>query len=230
MRKITAVLSMAAIMAVCSACAGTTATQTAESPNATNWREYLQEYRNNDEVNQLILVQYTGGSNAEVLMYDKDKSQNNAWTLVVKTDAFVGLNGVTEEKQEGDVKTPIGDFGVLEAFGIKSDPGTALEYKDITDTVYACDEEGEYYNQIIDTAEVDHECGGEHMTDYSPEYNYGFNTDYNSEHEYPNGSAIFFHTKGAKAYTGGCVAVDEEEMVKILQTITPGARVCINVK
>ena len=47
------------------------------------------------------------------------------------------------------------DFGVLDAFGIKPNPGTALQYTDITDTIYACDEECEYYNQIID---ADYRC------------------------------------------------------------------------
>ena len=190
----------------------------------------LERYGNDDDVNQLILVRYIGGSDAEVLMYEKDKPQHNAWTLVLETDAFVGLNGVTEDKKEGDGRTPTGDYAIVGAFGIKANPGTALPYTDVTDTIYACDEDCEYYNRIIDTTETGHDCKGEHMIGYSPEYNYGIVTNYNSENIYPNGSAVFFHTKGAKAYTGGCIAVDEDAMVRILKTVTPGARICINVK
>ena len=223
-------LSLAAVVSACSACAPQPKQDAPAAPNATNWNDYMTKYRNDDNVDQLILVQYTGGSNADVLMYEKDRSQKNAWTLTVRTDGFVGLNGITEDKKEGDAKTPIGDFGVVDAFGIKPDPGTELNYTDVTDTIYGCDEEGEYYNQIIDTAKVRHDCKGEHMIEYSPQYNYGMTIDYNKENKYPDGSAIFFHTKGAKSYTGGCIAVDEDVMVKILNTVKPGARVCINVK
>ena len=190
----------------------------------------LERYGNDNDVNQLILVRYIGGCDADVMMYEKDKSQHNAWTLVLKTDAFVGLNGVTEDKKEGDVKTPTGDYAVVSAFGIKANPGTALPYTDVTDTIYACDEDCEYYNRIIDTTETGHDCKGEHMIEYSPQYNYGIVMEYNSENIYPNGSAVFFHTKGARSYTGGCIAVDEDAMVRILKTVTPGARICINVK
>ena len=52
---------------------------------------------------------------------------------------------------------------MLYAFGILDNPGTALDYVDVVETTFACDEEGEYYNQIIDTAETGHDCTGEEM-------------------------------------------------------------------
>jgi L,D-peptidoglycan transpeptidase YkuD (ErfK/YbiS/YcfS/YnhG family) len=58
-------------------------------------------------------------------------------------------------------------------------------------TTYACDEDCEYYNQIIDTEETGHECKGEEMFSYQPQYNYGIATDFNKACIYPNGSAIF---------------------------------------
>lgn len=203
---------------------------TKKPENKTNWSLYTKQYRNNDKVNQLILVKYLENSNAEVLLYTKDKTQNNAWTLVIKTDAFVGRDGITSNKHESDYKTPIGDFEVLNAFGIKHNPNTALPYIDITDTIFACDDNSQYYNQIIDTNKTHYVCSGEHMIDYSPEYNYGFAINYNPKNEYPKGSAIFFHTKGAKNYTGGCIAVNEDQIIKILQTIEKGARIIINFK
>lgn len=41
------------------------------------------------------------------------------------------------------------------------------------------------------------------------------------------GSAIFIHCKGAKAFTGGCVALDEEHMAKVLRHADAGMRVVI---
>ena len=197
------------------------------SDNQAFWREALQTYRNDDSVNQVMLVRCTEGSNAIVQFYDKQKDQKNAWSLVFETDAYIGKNG-TGKTQEGDAKTPLGDFGVQYAFGILDDPGTSLDYVDVTETTFACDEEGEYYNQIIDTQETGHDCTGEEMYVYTPEYNYGIVTDYNLENEWPVGSGIFLHCKGAKVFTGGCVAIDEEYMRTVLQYAQPGMRIIIH--
>ncbi len=195
--------------------------------NQAYWRERLQFYREDDSVRQVMLVRCTEGSNAEVQFYNKLPDQNDAWTLVFESDAYIGRNGAGKTG-EGDAKTPYGDFGVLSAFGILDDPGTKLDYIPITRSVYACDEEGEYYNRIVDTEETGHACKGEEMFLYTPEYNYGVALDYNPDNEWPKGSAIFLHCKGAKVFTGGCVAIDEELMRTVLQYAEPGMRVIIH--
>ena len=195
--------------------------------NQAYWREMIQKYRQDDQVNQVMLVRCTEGSNAVVQFYQKQVDQKNAWTLVFETDAYVGKDGWGKTK-EGDPRTPLGDFGVRCAFGIKENPGTELDYVDVVETTYACDEEGEYYNQIIDTEETGHDCSGEEMYIYTPEYNYGIATDYNPDNEWPMGSAIFLHCKGTKVFTGGCVAIDEEHMKTVLQYAQPGMRIIIH--
>lgn len=80
---------------------------------------------------------------------------------------------------------------------------------------------------IIDTALVHHRCKGEDMHSFDPQYRYGMTIDFNSEHIYPAGSAIFIHCKGEKPYTAGCVAVAESDLVKILKESHPGMRVII---
>ena len=197
------------------------------SENQAYWREVLQNYRKDDSVHQVMLVRCTEGSNATVQFYNKLPAQKNAWTLLFETDAYIGKNG-TGKTEEGDAKTPLGDFGVQYAFGILNNPGTSLEYVDIKESTYACDEEGEFYNQIIDTEETGHDCKGEEMFIYTPEYNYGIVTDYNAENEYPKGSGIFLHCKGAKVFTGGCIAIDEEYMKTVLQYADPGMRIIIH--
>ena len=136
--------------------------------------------------------------------------------VLFETDVFVGKNGLGKTG-EGDGKTPIGTLHPLTAFGVKPNPGTTMPYIDVKPTTYACDENCEYYNQIIDTAETKHDCKGEEMYSYQPQYNYGIATDFNKECIYPNGSAIFIHVKGTKTYTGGCIAFDEDRMVEILK-------------
>ena len=188
------------------------------------WRSALKQYSRDDAVREVLLVRYDGGSDATVFFYQK---QDGRWKLLRKGRAYVGKNGLGKTA-EGDAKTPEGDFGVLTAFGILPDPGTALPWLPVTESTFACDEEGPWYNRIIDTAATHHACKGEDMFHTAPAYHYGMALDFNPTCRYPEGSAIFFHCKGHKAWTGGCVAVDEAFMQEILTRSHPGLRVIIH--
>ena len=188
--------------------------------------EILNKYKDDKKVKQLICVQYVSDSNAIFKMYVKDKKQKNGWNLIVATDAFVGKNGIGKQK-EGDLKTPFGVFNITKAFGIKKNPGTKLKYINVTDNIYACDEDCKYYNQIIDSKKTKHQCKGEHLIQYCPQYNYAMCIDFNSDNIYPNGSNIFIHVKGSKNYTAGCIALDEESMVTVLKNSTKKTKICI---
>lgn len=233
MKKSAAVMLLLVVVFSLMTAGFTGAPETTETPPAFNfenqayWREVLQKYRGDDNVRQVMLVRCTEGSNAIVQFYQKLTEEKNAWSLVFEMDAFIGKSGPGKTK-EGDAVTPFGDFGVLYGFGIRNNPGTALDYIDVIETTYACDEEGPYYNTIIDTAETGHACKGEEMYLYTPEYNYGIATDYNASQEWPNGSAIFLHCKGAKVFTGGCIAIDEDLMRTVLEYAEPGMRVIIH--
>ena len=75
--------------------------------------------------------------------------------VLFTTSVYVGKNGLGKTG-EGDAKTPVGTLRPLSAFGIKPNPGTKMPYIDVTPTIFACDDNCEYYNQIIDTAVVHH--------------------------------------------------------------------------
>ena len=165
--------------------------------------------RHNEVKGQLLEVYDVHGSEGKArLTVDGE--------VLFVTDVYVGKNGIGKTG-EGDGKTPVGTLHPLTAFGIKPNPGTAMPYLDVTPTTFACDEDCEYYNKIIDTAVVDHDCKGEEMYALQPYYDYGIATDFNQECVYPRGSAIFIHVKGPKLYTGGCIAFDEDRMVDILR-------------
>ena len=154
-------------------------------------------------------------------VYDVHGSEGKARLTVngkvlFTTDVHVGKNGLGKTG-EGDAKTPVGTLRPLTAFGIKPNPGTAMPYLDVTPTTFACDEDCEYYNKIIDTAATGHDCKGEDMYSLQPYYDYGIATDFNQECIYPNGSNIFIHVKGPKTSTGGCIAFDEDRMIEILK-------------
>ncbi len=162
---------------------------------------------------QLLLVRQIHGSEAEVRYYVRGAA---GWRLRGKGLAYIGKNG-TGKTSEGDARTPLGELRALGAFGILPDPGCALPYRRIVPGTVACDEEGPLYNRIVQTREGDG-INGERMWELHPEYDYGIETDYNAECIYPRGSAIFVHCKGAKSYTGGCIALDKPLMKKILIT------------
>lgn len=183
--------------------------------------EYIQKH-NNDHTDAMILVKGIGGSNAKIEMLQKKKDE---WVSILACDGFVGKNGIGKAK-EGDTKTPVGDFGIITAFGVKENPGTQLPYVDVNEDIY-CAEEGPYYNKIVNIKEVGGPIVGEHLIDYQPHYHYGFFFDYNKECIVGKGSAIFFHCFGPNPYTGGCVAVSEENMIFILKNATLNTRLIV---
>ena len=80
---------------------------------------------------------------------------------------------------------------------------------------------------MIDIRKVKASRSGEHLLDYKPHYNYALAIDYNKNCVYKKGSAIFLHCTGSNPYTGGCVAVKQKYMKKIMQTVDKNAKICI---
>ncbi len=223
--KLTIMLAVAAGTVLC----GCSHRPSAEAEDKTVLSKFgdqaLTKYRNDTAVRNVILVQCVGGSDALVHVYHKDDSLNT-WTRIIATDGHIGRNGYTYDKKEGDGMSPVGDFGIILAYGIKPDPGTELAYLHVTPDTYAIDGESEYYNHIVDAVDAGTR-DGEEMYACTPDYNYGMSLDYNKECVPGAGSNIFFHCKGAKPATSGCVAVDEDVMIEILHIISPKDRVCI---
>ncbi len=181
-------------------------------------REELFKFRQDSTVKQILFIRCDEGTKgfAQYLVKETTEDGNVTWKIARECDAYIGLNGPGKTK-EGDTKTPLGVFGVRGAFGIKSNPGTKMLFTKITPDTYACGCE-KYYNRIIDAKVTGHKCTeGEQMYYYSPEYNYGLETDYNPNNEYGKGSAVFIHCMGVKPYTGGCIAIPEDVMRYILQ-------------
>ena len=174
---------------------------------------------------QLLEVESTGGSNAKVRYYLR--TPDGGWKLVCRGSAFIGKNGLGKTR-EGDAMTPRGELRPLFAFGIKPNPGSLLQYVPVTRGLIAADGEGPFYNKVVGPADYGATPPeGERMWELSPEYDYGLQTDFNRECTYPLGSAIFIHCKGAKSWTGGCVALDKRIMLTILRTAGPGLVISI---
>ena len=64
--------------------------------------------------------------------------------------------------------------------------------------------------------------------DYPIRYKYILDLGYNKAGAPYAGNAIFLHCWKDENYpTGGCVAISDESMEKVLQTVTPGTSVTI---
>ena len=185
--------------------------------------EFLEKYKDNQRVKQLILVEYLGESRAVLELWLK--YGESVWHKEFDCPACVGKSGVGRAA-ENDSKTPLGDFGMVCAFGIKPDPGSKLPYISVDEHTWCCGDK-EQYNRIIDIRQHPHQCSGEHMADYAPEYNYGIFFDYNVDGIPGLGFAIFLHCMGDKPYTGGCIAVDEDSMTRLVRAVDKDAKICI---
>ena len=81
---------------------------------------------------------------------------------------------------------------------------------------------------MVDSRKLGHiPANSEHLLDYVPHYNYALDIGYNRKCVFGKGSAIFMHCFGTNPYTGGCVAVSEENMKTVLLNATKRTRICI---
>lgn len=135
--------------------------------------------------------------------------------------AYVGKNGITSLKQERDGCTPRGWYAIGEAFYIDAQPETALSSFKITDDTYWVDDpQSEFYNQRVEGLSQQDWNSAEHMIEYDS-YRYGFVIEYNMQAVPNAGSAIFFHVGDCP--TLGCVATDEETVLRYLRELDPAA-------
>ena len=193
------------------------------------WDYLRDKYLDDESVSELVFVKYKNSSYADIELYIKNK---DGWECALKCDGYVGPKGIGTASIDY-ARTPEGDFKISVAFGIKSKPeGVNLKYLQVKEGMYCCgDQYCPYFNKIIDANALNHKClDGEHLIDYPGVYNYGFWFDHNKECDYEKGAAFFFHCKGKYDYTGGCVAVTEENMIKILKKLHPNARLCMYCK
>lgn len=182
-----------------------------------------------NQTDQIVLVDYTGGSKAVLSVHEK---LNGVWTELASCDAYVGKKGIGKTK-EGDKKTPTGTYNLTTPFGIKDDPGAQMSYLKVTKYHYWCgDSSSEYYNRLVDEREVSrkHKSSDEYLIKYKGAYNYCMFIDYNAEGVPNKGSCIFLHCTGKNRYTAGCVAIPEKTMKQIIRWAREGTKIVIREK
>lgn len=182
----------------------------------------------NGEYRIAVKTAVDGDYHAELSIY---QAQNGAYAKVFSCPALIGKNGPGKQS-EGDVKTPLGTWTIGEAYGVKDDPGALVPFTKITDDMYWCatGSNGTKYNSLLfksDDPTADY-SEDEHLADYEIRYAYLLDLGYNAPGAPYAGNAIFLHCwKTPDTPTGGCVAISEEDMITVLQTVTPGTSVTI---
>ncbi len=128
-------------------------------------------------------------------------------------------------KREGDLRSPIGCFPLLSAFGNASNPSTRMPYNPICGLEGIDDPSSQYYNRLVrreDICDVDWKSS-EKMEENQEVYARGLVMGYNWKNPKPQaGSCIFVHIwRSFQEGTKGCTAMERKEMEKILAWLDP---------
>ncbi len=164
--------------------------------------------------------------NRTIELYEGDK------VVKVINELYLGRNGITSSKTEGDDCTPVGIYNIGFAFGI-NDLDIDFPYYKIDENIYWIDDiNSKYYNCWVNIGDNVNNYiydymfnvsnkdwnSAEHLIDYPIYYEYGLVIEYNVDKRIPGkGSAIFFHIKDVE--TAGCIATNKEAMLDILNWI-----------
>ena len=157
------------------------------------------------------------------------KDAQGEWSKEMDRECGYGKKGLiaAAKKREGDVKTPMGAFPILHAFGRAANPGTRMTWKAVTPNSYWADDvkRPDTYNPWVESAA---KIGGEHLIDYY-QYDYAMAVGYNVNPRVTGaGSAIFVHVKAADHWTtGGCISLEKDAMIELLKRAKDGAWIII---
>jgi D-alanyl-D-alanine dipeptidase len=171
---------------------------------------------------QLLLVTSQDWTQSQAQLQRYQRVDVNHWHPVGNPiPVILGENGIAENKREGDLKTPAGVFLLGSAFGFGKRINVKLPYMPITKTTVCVDDvKSRYYNQIIDSSQVNKSNwrSGEQMWKEIVAYKLGIVVNYNAPHPIAGaGSCIFIHIwKSPHTPTTGCIATSETDLKKIL--------------
>ena len=160
-------------------------------------------------------------------VYALEKSNLTWRRAMAPIDAVVGRNGFAKdgEKREGDGQTPSGLYRLGTVFGYAETAVTRMPYRQaLADDLWIDDPNAPDYNRWVKQTETQ-AASYEKMRRDDDLYKYGIVIEYNTDSVIKGyGSAIFFHIWASpKSTTAGCVAVSEDDILKILAWLNPEA-------
>lgn len=175
---------------------------------------------------QLVLVLGDSMNSFKTDIYTFEKKEDRWSEVFPAIRGVAGLKGFSEDKREGDHKTPVGLYGFDFMFGKKINPGVKYRYVKTSKQDYWIDDsDSEDYNTLQHTADDPHKKwkSFERMLREDTRYDYGAVISYNTDERVPGlGSAIFMHIyKNANTGTEGCVAMSQRELLNVLKWLDP---------
>lgn len=147
----------------------------------------------------------------------------------------IGRNGITNDKHEGDGKTPMGEFALRRLFYradkiSKSQLHTQLPIQAIKPTDGWCDDpKNKQYNTLVDLRKFDLAVSHEDMYRKDDIYDIVIEVGYNDDPIAPGkGSAIFIHVARPN-YTGtaGCIAFSQKDLLEILSKLNTNSKLIV---
>ncbi len=157
----------------------------------------------------------------------------NKHTLQIDEFTFrccIGKKGLTQNKKEGDKKTPMGTFKIENLYFRKDrlkKPPTSLKCVEIKKNMGWCDDIHfpKKYNKLI---RIEKKVGYEKLLRKDHKYDFLIPIKYNFEKPIPGlGSCIFIHlTKNFKP-TAGCVALKKKDFLILLKLIKKNSKIKI---
>lgn len=160
----------------------------------------------------------TVNNNKATLKYDRCK---------VETKAYIGKNGTTTKKKEGDDCTPIGEFSLGTMLGTHENVlNEKYKYSKIDSNMYWIDDsKSKYYNQLVDILKVEKDWNSaEHLIEFPVQYEYLIEIKTNPNNIPDKGSAIFLHCSNDGA-THGCIAINREDMFNLVNNIDENTKI-----
>ena len=185
------------------------------------------ENKINKSIQILLVIDNSSLFSNERRVYALEKKANE-WKMAFEPfNAVIGKNGFAPsgEKREGDGKTPSGIFALQSTFGYNESIKTNMPYRQaLVDDIWVDDANADDYNRWVKKQET-RALSYERMRRDDNLYKYGIIIEYNTRPVIKGyGSAIFFHVWGGEDITTeGCVAVSEQDIVKIIGWLDPQA-------
>ena len=176
---------------------------------------------------QVISVVGVGGSSAKMDVWQRTGGD---WQAIgVGIPAHVGSAGMTAQSKGGYPATPMSIFTLDYVFGTAPSPGGGLQYLQVgPDDWWDGDPSSPTFNthQRCEKSQCKFDTSASENLDI-PEYVHSVVMGVNTKARKPaNGAGFFLHaTDGGP--TEGCVATDDETLVKIIQWLRPGALIAI---
>jgi L,D-peptidoglycan transpeptidase YkuD (ErfK/YbiS/YcfS/YnhG family) len=156
--------------------------------------------------------------------------KNHLFVKGEQLQCAIGLNGLTENKREGDLSTPIGIFHFNKIY-YRADRLSNMKF--IIDSAvinkndgWCDDQKSELYNRYI---QFPFQESAERLYRDDHIYDILCVLDYNTSPVIPGlGSAIFLHVaKSGFLGTEGCVAIEREALIEIATNLTADSTIVI---